>query len=130
MRHDYAAFANPESMRKAIARYCVEHCIEAPESLADYIRVTYRSLAARVALQLERLRELSPVEITRLHVIGGGSRNESLMQMLATATGLPVIAGPAESTALGNILVQILDEDLQNIRQIAINSTKTIKYKP
>ena len=127
---DDAAFANPESMRKAIARYCVEHCIEAPESLADYIRVTYRSLAARVALQLERLRELSPVEITRLHVIGGGSRNESLMQMLATATGLPVIAGPAESTALGNILVQILDEDLQNIRQIAINSTKTIKYKP
>lgn len=128
---DDPAFAAPASMTGAISRYCADRGLSAPASMADYVRVIYRSLAARVAEVMEQLRRLSPRLIRRLHVIGGGSRNTRLMQMLATATGLPVVAGPAESTALGNILVQArsLNPGL-DIRQTAINSTKTITYLP
>lgn len=130
---DDPAFANPESMTAAIQQYCKARGLEAPQTLADYIRVIYRSLAARVAEVLGWLREIAPNEIRRLHVIGGGSRNAHLMQMLATATGLPVVAGPAESTALGNALVQIsavCKDKVVNLKQIAINSTETTIYQP
>ncbi len=128
---DSPAFANPESMTKAIRDYCSENDLTPPESTADYVRVIYRSLAARVSEVLGWLAEISPNEIKRLHVIGGGSRNANLMQMLATATGLPVIAGPAESTALGNVLIQLRSINPGiDIKQIAINSTETITYKP
>ena len=128
---DDAAFANPPSMTEAIGRYCTDKGLRAPETLAEYIRVIFRSLAARVAEVLGLLREISPDSIERLHVIGGGSRNARLMQMLAKATGRPVIAGPAESTALGNVLVQLKSAYKGcDLRQIAINSTETTTYLP
>lgn len=128
---DSPVFANPESMTEAIRNYCSENGLTPPESTADYVRVIFRSLAARVTEVLGWLGEISPNKIKRLHVIGGGSRNAHLMRMLATATGLPVIAGPAESTALGNVLVQLRSVNPKpDIRKIAINSTKTITYKP
>lgn len=128
---DDPAFANPPSMKTAIKDYCETRSLKAPVSLADHIRVIFRSLAARVAEVLGWLREISPESIERLHVIGGGSRNARLMQMLADKTGLPVVAGPAESTALGNVLVQLGSSDHTcDLRRIAINSTETTQYLP
>lgn len=131
---DDPSFANPKSMVKAIDGYCASHGLEKPVTSADYIRVIYRSLARRVGEMLQWLRELSPRSVSRLHVIGGGSRNAHLMQMLADETGLPVVAGPAECTALGNILVQLRgcqgSLSLQAMRAIAANSTDTIIYNP
>ncbi|MDE5684106.1 MAG: rhamnulokinase [Muribaculaceae bacterium] len=131
---DDSSFANPESMTEAIKRYCLSHSLTPPASSADYVRVIFRSLAARIAEVLDQLRSVSPKGIKRLHVIGGGSKNEHLMKMLSQATGLPVVAGPAECTALGNILVQIAAIDTSctpaRLRQITIESCNTKTYKP
>ncbi|MDE6022854.1 MAG: rhamnulokinase [Muribaculaceae bacterium] len=131
---DDPAFANPESMTKAIDNYCIKTGQPKPQIPADYIRVVYRSLAHRYGEITEWLRELSPVEIKRLHVIGGGSRNQHLMQMAADELGIPVVAGPAECTALGNVLMQLRAckalSSLKEMREVAINSTETITYTP
>lgn len=131
---DDQVFANPSSMTKAINEYCERTGQPIPETPADYIRVVYRSLTNRYCEITEYLRELSPVEIRRLHVIGGGSRNRHLMQLAADSLGIPVIAGPAECTALGNILMQLRAcktlSSLKDMRTVAINSTETITYNP
>lgn len=131
---DDPSFANPESMTKAIDEYCINTNQKKPETPADYIRVVYRSLAHRYGEITEWLRELSPVEIKRLHVIGGGSRNQHLMQMAADTLGIPVIAGPAECTALGNVLMQLRADgslkSLKEMRKVAIDSTETVTYTP
>ncbi|MDE6466656.1 MAG: hypothetical protein K2L44_08120 [Duncaniella sp.] len=83
---------------------------------------------------LALLKEMATAPIKRLHVIGGGSRNVHLMDMLAQETGLPVVAGPAECTALGNVLVQLRAsgraESLAEMRRVAINSTETKTFTP
>lgn len=127
-------FANPKSMTKAIDEYCEKTGQPKPVTPADYVRVVYRSLAHRYGEITEWLRELSPVEIKRLHVIGGGSRNKHLMQMAADTLGIPVIAGPAECTTLGNVLMQLRAckslSSLKDMREVAINSTETITFTP
>ncbi|MBD5356146.1 MAG: rhamnulokinase [Bacteroides sp.] len=131
---DDPMFAHPESMTKAIDAYCKETGQSVPASPADYIRVIFRSLAKRYKQVLEWLHEFSPVEIERLHVIGGGSQNQYLMQLTADEAGMTVIAGPTESTALGNVLVQLRTcskvDSLAEMRKVAINSTETKTYKP
>lgn len=128
---DAPDFVNPDSMTEAIRNYCLNSGQEIPESTADLVRVIFRSLAKRYATVLDWLKELTDVRINRLHVIGGGSLNPHLMQMTADELGIPVVAGPTESTALGNILVQLMaTEDVTDLREIAIKSTETRTYKP
>ncbi|MCM1355102.1 MAG: rhamnulokinase [Staphylococcus sp.] len=131
---DDVAFANPKSMTEAIKEYCRESGQRVPETAADFMRVIFRSLALRYKEVLGWLRELSPNEINTLHVIGGGCQNAYLMQMTADAIGIPVVAGPSESTAMGNILVQLRADgkvkDLKEMREVAVNSTKTKTYLP
>ena len=104
---DDPRFAHPDSMTAAICEYLSETRQPLPQTPADYIRIIFRSLAARYAQVVAALRRLTDIDIQRLHVIGGGSRNQYLMQFTADALQLPVIAGPQEGTALGNALVQI-----------------------
>lgn len=131
---DDPSFAHPDVMTRAINAYCARTRQEIPETPADYIRVIFRSLACRYNEVLGMLRELSPMEIKRLHVIGGGSHNSHLMQLTADAIGLPVVAGPGECTALGNVLVQLRAcgevKDLAEMRRVAINSTETKTFLP
>ncbi|MDE5725756.1 MAG: rhamnulokinase, partial [Duncaniella sp.] len=131
---DDPSFANPKSMVEAINEYCRVHGEAVPVTTADYVRVVYRSLAHRVGEMLALLKEMATAPIKRLHVIGGGSRNVHLMDMLAQETGLPVVAGPAECTALGNVLVQLRAsgraESLAEMRRVAINSTETKTFTP
>lgn len=121
-------------MTRAINSYCAQTRQDIPESPADYIRVIFRSLAKRYNEVLGMLREIATVKIDRLHVIGGGSYNQYLMQLTADETGIPVVAGPGECTALGNILVQLRTcgrvGDLEEMRKVAINSTETKSYLP
>ena len=70
------------------------------------VRCVLDSLALAYRRALPDAQELSGRHADVVHVVGGGSRNELLCQLTADATGLPVIAGPAEATALGNVLVQ------------------------
>ena len=77
---------------------------------------------------------MSPVDIKCLHVIGGGSKNRHLMQFTADALQMPVICGPTEGTALGNVLMQIkaqgLVRTLPEMREIVAHSVELKEYLP
>lgn len=131
---DDPRFANPESMIRAIESFCAETGQDIPLSPADFTRVIFRSLANRYADVLKWLQNMIPFNINRLHVIGGGSKTPYLMQFTADKIGIPVVAGPSESTALGNILVQLKAngevKDLDEMRKVSIASTETKEYYP
>ena len=103
---DAAIFANPESMTEAIKEYCRVTEQPEPNEVGEFVRCIFESLALRYRQVVEMLRTLSPVEIERLYVIGGGAKNDMLNQSTANAIGLRVETGSSESTALGNVMMQ------------------------
>lgn len=103
---DDAGFINPLNMQQAIIDYCNTHQLDEPKNRGEYVRCVLESLATKYLEAFKNLEELVPETITELHIIGGGSQNELLNQLTANRLGIPVIAGPVEATAIGNILVQ------------------------
>lgn len=103
---DAPCFANPSSMTEAIVNYCHATKQPAPESIGQFTRCIFESLALRYRQVIAMLQELSPVEVNRLYVIGGGARNATLNQFTANAIGMPVETGSSESTAIGNVMMQ------------------------
>lgn len=103
---DHASFANPVCMTKAITEYCVVTGQTAPSNHAEFVRCIFESLSLKYKYVLGKIRGLAPFPIEKLHVIGGGSKNSLLNQWTANALGIPVIAGPSEATAIGNIMIQ------------------------
>lgn len=131
---DDARFAHPSGMLRTIATYCEETGQPVPQSDAGFIRCIFESLALRYNEVMSLLKEMAPFRIDCLHVIGGGSRNRLLNQFTADATGLTVIAGPSEATALGNCLVQAkaagLLADRWEIRRVLAASIPTETFLP
>jgi rhamnulokinase len=105
---DDPAFLNPPDMPEAIAAYCRRTGQRPPRSKAILIRSLLEGLALKYRAVIGELRQVLGHPIEKIHVIGGGSRNELLCQFTADATGVAVVAGPAEATAVGNILVQAM----------------------
>ncbi|MDR0750697.1 MAG: rhamnulokinase [Tannerellaceae bacterium] len=103
---DDPSFANPECMTAAIAAYCRQTGQREPSTHAEFVRCIFASLSNRYGETLAALKKMAPFPIEKLHVIGGGSRNNLLNRFTANAVGIPVIAGPAEATAIGNIMIQ------------------------
>lgn len=103
---DHASFANPTSMTKAITEYCNASGQQAPSTHAEFVRCIFESLSLKYKYILGKIIGLAPFPIEKLHVIGGGSKNPLLNQWTANAIGMPVIAGPSEATAIGNIMIQ------------------------
>ena len=131
---DAACFSHPVSMTAAINDYCEKTGQDIPQTAAEYCRVIFRSLALRYRQVIDILRGFAPFEINKLHVIGGGSLNSYLMQYTADSLGMPVVCGPVEGTALGNILVQIKSaghtESLKQMRAISAKSVELKTYLP
>ncbi len=131
---DDEAFLNPQDMPHAIREYCRRTAQAVPDAIPAVVRCILESLALKYRYVLDQLRSLSPQPIERIHIIGGGSRNRVLCQFTANACGLPVIAGPAEATAAGNILVQALCrkevEDLADLRRIVRRSFRPTVFEP
>ena len=100
----------------------------------DVVRCVLESLALKYSVVLERAERLSGRSIDRLHIVGGGSRNRVLNQMVADATGRVVVAGPAEATGLGNLLVQAYAagrvSSLEEMRALARASSETSTAEP
>jgi rhamnulokinase len=100
----------------------------------EFARCIFESLAFRYRQTLEELKQISNRKIGRLHIIGGGSQNWMLCQFTADATGLPVVAGPAEGTALGNVMVQAMAhgmvQSLTEIRRMIRNSFEFKEFIP
>ncbi len=101
-------FASPGDMPQKIAAYCRETKQPVPESIGATVRCALESLAASYRRGLDTLERLTGQKLSRLHVVGGGSKNRLLMQLAADATGRQVICGPVEATAIGNLLIQAL----------------------
>ncbi len=99
-------FVAPGDMPERIAQWCAEHDVPAPADAPSVVRAIVESLAAAYADALATAASLSGRTVRQVHVVGGGSQNALLCQALADRTGLPVVAGPVEATALGNVLVQ------------------------
>lgn len=131
---DAAEFAAPTDMPQAIRTWCAAHGVPSPADDAALMRLIFDSLAAKYAEVLGKLRRLAPFEIECLHVIGGGAQNDLLNRMTADAVGIPVVAGPAEATALGNIMVQAraagVVSSLAEMRRYIGRSIETKTYQP
>jgi rhamnulokinase len=103
---DDPVFLPPDDMPGRIAAWLAGRGLPVPASPAEFTRCILDSLALAYRRALTDAQGLSGRHADVVHVVGGGSRNELLCQLTADATGLPVLAGPAEATALGNVLVQ------------------------
>ncbi len=131
---DAPEFASPSDMPSAIREWCRAHGIPVPEDDAAMIRLIFDSLAEKYAQVLENLRSFADFPVDVLHVIGGGARNELLNRLTASRCGIPVIAGPVEATALGNVMIQArtagLVGSLGEMRRYIRNSIETKTYMP
>ena len=131
---DDPRFANPSSMVKAIQEYCRETGQPIPLTYQQIARCIFESLALRYRQVVNYLRELASFPIEKLHVIGGGTYNQHLMQMTANSLGMPVLTGPVEGTAIGNIMLQAkaagLVSDIYEMRHIIAESIEMKTYLP
>ena len=103
---DDPRFANPANMDTEIRQALAEIGYKEPKDDAEMLSCIYHSLADRYKEVLGMLRELAPFEIEQLNIIGGGSANKLLNRWTEEAIGIPVMAGPTEATAIGNLKVQ------------------------
>ena len=105
-----------------------------PDSTGAVIRTALESVAAAIRQTILELDELLGRRLSRIHVVGGGVQNTLLCQMIADATNRPVVAGPVEATAVGNVLVQLVARegivDLRQVRQIVRESFELEEYEP
>lgn len=128
------AFLEPGDMPEKITAHCKSFGQEPPANHAEFCRVILESLALRYRQVLESLERLLGRRLTRIHIVGGGSRNHILNQFVADATQRVVVAGPAEATAAGNILVQAMGSgyvrNLEEIRQVVANSFEVTTIEP
>lgn len=131
---DHLSFANPASMRQAIVDYCISTDQYIPSSHAEMVRCIFESLALKYNYVLGLLKTFAPFQIEKLHVIGGGAKNPILNQFAANATGIPVVAGPSEATAIGNIMIQAKSarvvDSLQEMRKIIRESVQLDEFIP
>lgn len=102
---------------------------------AAVVRCILDSLAAAYARTLSKAQALSGKQVDVIHIVGGGSQNELLCQLTADSTGLPVVAGPVEATALGNVLVQaraagVAPQSLGELRAVVAASSSSVYYRP
>jgi rhamnulokinase len=101
-------FLNPDDMPRAIQSYCQRNGITVPTTPGAIVRCCLESLALRYRTVLDTLGQLSGNRINTVRIVGGGSQNQLLNRFTADACNLPVVAGPVEATALGNVLIQAL----------------------
>jgi rhamnulokinase len=132
---DSEVFIAPGDMPSRIRDVCRERGATPPEQPAAVVRCILDSLAVAYARTVEQAAELSGVTPEVIHIVGGGSRNELLCQLTADLSGLPVVSGPVEATALGNLLVQArtagaLSGDLEQLRQAVRASSTLRRYLP
>lgn len=103
-------FSNPVNMIDAIRSYCKESGQVVPQTVGELVMAVYCNLALSYAYEIKRIERLTNQTIDTLHVVGGGANVKLLNQLTADLMGIQLIAGPGEGTAIGNILVQMINQ--------------------
>jgi rhamnulokinase len=131
---DHPAFLAPGDMASRIRRFCEETEQRPPEEPAAVARCVFESLALKYRHAIEQAESLAGRAIETISVVGGGSQNSLLCQLTADATRRPVLAGPVEATALGNLMVQAYARghlaSLGEIREAVRRSVEVQEYEP
>lgn len=132
---DAPEFLPPGDMPARIAAACRATGQREPQTPGEVVRCILDSLAVAFAARIRDAQTLSGQPVEVIHMVGGGSRNELLCQLTADATGRPVVAGPVEATALGNVLVQArthgaLSGDLWDLRAALRGAVSTRTFHP
>ncbi len=132
---DDPRFMPPGDMPSRIAVWFAEHELPGPPDQASIVRTILESLAQAYANTVQKAVELTGHPVRVIHLLGGGSQNELLCQLTADRSGLPVMAGPAEATAIGNVLVQaraqgIVTGSLESLRAIVAAAFAPKRYLP
>jgi rhamnulokinase len=129
------AFLEPGDMPFRIAAHCERHSLVVPHSRSEFVRSILESLANAFAESVRLAAELSGRDVKIVHLVGGGARNELLCQLTADRLGTTLVAGPAEATALGNLVVQaraagVIDGDLESMRALIGRHSEIRRYSP
>ncbi len=131
---DYNDFLSPGDMPAKINRYLAQTGQKTIDDKGQLIRVILESLAFKYRLVMETIEDITGKTIDVLHIVGGGIKNELLCQFAANAIGKKVIAGPAEATASGNIIMQAMAtgqiKTLAQGRELIRNSFEVKEYLP
>ncbi|KRM98959.1 rhamnulokinase [Loigolactobacillus rennini] len=127
-------FINPKNMLQALQDYCREHQQKIPQTPGEVMMAIYSNLSLFYANELQKLAQILGHPIETLNIVGGGSNVALMNQLTSTLSGVQVIAGPSEATAIGNILVQMITTNqLPNIeagRQLIAKSFNLKIYQP
>ena len=131
---DDSRFLNPPDMPKAIQVFCRQTGQPVPKTEGELVRCAYESLALKYRQVLGWLEELTGNRIEVIHIVGGGSQSKLLNQFSADACQRPVITGPVEATAMGNLLVQVRASgelgSLSEMRDVIRKSSHVVTYRP
>ncbi len=131
---DDPSFAAPSNMVRSIVEFLKKSDQKVPENDAQFVSCIYHSLTDRYKEVVDMLGQFAPFPIEKLHVIGGGSANDTMSQWTANALGIPVVAGPVEATAIGNLMVQAkamsLVKDRWEMRRLIAEQVKVKTFKP
>jgi rhamnulokinase len=127
-------FARPGNMPALVRATCAKNGEPVPGSDAELVRCIVDSMALAIAGTLEEALSLARHSVSVVHVVGGGVANELLLGLIAAATGLDVVAGPVEASAIGNLLVQLRASgqvgDRREMRALVSRSFPTKRYQP
>ncbi len=117
-----------------IRAYCKDTKQYVPETVGEIVRCIYESLALKYRLALEQISLCTGKEFEALHLLGGGTKDGFLCQMTADSLNIPVIAGPVEATALGNIMLQLIAlgelDSVESGRKLIADSEELKEYLP
>jgi rhamnulokinase len=129
------SFVAPGDMSPRVREACKQTGQKVPETEAEVVRVIIDSLVEKYISVIAELEALTNIKLERIHVVGGGSQNELLNELLATGTGLEVLAGPVEATAIGNLLVQaraagVIQGTLEDMRSLVAKNFPIKTFAP
>jgi rhamnulokinase len=131
---DSPEFFKPGDMRQKIRSACQKNGDSTPQVPGEFFRAVYEGLALRYRFSLELLERVSGRTFSKVNILGGGSRDAFACQCTANATGLPVIAGPADAAAIGNLLIQMIASgelsDASQAREVVMRSFPVSTYFP
>lgn len=131
---DAQVFVTPGNQVQRIKDFCKSTGQRVPETDGEVVRCIYESLAMKYKYTFDNLKECTGEDFKAIHMVGGGTKDGFLCQMTSDATGVPVVAGPIEATAAGNIAVQLIAageiKDLAEARKIIADSFAVVKYEP